>query len=85
MTRKQWESFLLSYSLFKVSVPIHAALATSPVAMAFIIPIALGGGIGYITGGFLDFMLLLQVLIGTMCGAYIGAKFTNFAPELCLR
>jgi uncharacterized membrane protein YfcA len=53
--------------------------------MLVILPIALGGGVGYITEGFLDFMLLLQVLIGTICGAYIGAKFTSLAPKNVLK
>ncbi|EEK77847.1 hypothetical protein bcere0009_32750 [Bacillus cereus R309803] len=29
--------------------------------------------------------MLLQVLIGTMLGAYIGAKFTNYAPRMLLK
>jgi len=50
-----------------------------------IIPIAIGGGIGFISEGYLDFVLLLQVLIGTMLGAYIGAKFTNLVPKVILK
>lgn len=50
-----------------------------------IIPIAIGGGIGFILEGYLDFVLLLQVLIGTMAGAYIGAKFTNLVPKVILK
>ncbi|RBW71153.1 sulfite exporter TauE/SafE family protein [Bacillus taeanensis] len=53
--------------------------------MLVIIPIAVGGGIGYHSEGYLDYMLLVQILIGTMSGAYIGAKFTNFAPKLLLK
>lgn len=43
------------------------------------------GGLGYSSEGYLDYILLLQVLIGTMLGAYIGAKFTNYAPRMLLR
>ena len=39
-------------------------------------------GLGYSSEGYLDYILLLQVLIGTMLGAYIGAKFTNYAPRM---
>lgn len=53
--------------------------------MLVILPIAIGGGIGYSSEGYLDYILLLQVLIGTMLGAYIGAKFTNYAPRMLLR
>ncbi|EJP91716.1 sulfite exporter TauE/SafE family protein [Bacillus cereus] len=53
--------------------------------MLVILPIAIGGGLGYSSEGYLDYILLLQVLIGTMLGAYIGAKFTNYAPRTLLR
>lgn len=53
--------------------------------MLIILPIAIGGGLGYRTEGYVDFMLLLQILIGTMTGAYIGAKFTSFAPKSVLK
>lgn len=53
--------------------------------MLVIIPLAAGGGIGYITEGFVDYVLLVKVLIGTMCGAYVGAKFTNLMPKAVLK
>lgn len=53
--------------------------------MLVIIPIAIGGGIGYFSEGFVNPLLLLYVLIGTMAGAYIGAKFTNIAPKPLLK
>ncbi|MDQ0245210.1 putative membrane protein YfcA [Bacillus fengqiuensis] len=53
--------------------------------MLVIIPIALGGGVGYVLEGYLDFFLLFQVLAGTMTGAYVGAKFTNLAPKNLLK
>lgn len=53
--------------------------------MLVILPIAIGGGLGYSSEGYLDYILLLQVLLGTMLGAYIGAKFTNYAPRMLLR
>lgn len=53
--------------------------------MLVIVPIAIGGGIGFTSEGYLDFVLLLQVLIGTMLGAYIGAKFTNLVPKVILK
>ncbi|PFJ19223.1 hypothetical protein COD67_14115 [Bacillus cereus] len=53
--------------------------------MLVILPIAIGGGLGYSSEGYLDYILLLQVLIGTMVGAYIGAKLTNYAPRMLLR
>lgn len=53
--------------------------------MLVIIPLAVGGGLGYVTEGFVDYMLLVKVLIGTMCGAYVGAKFTNLVPKVILK
>lgn len=53
--------------------------------MLVIVPIAVGGGVGFLSEGFLDVMLLLQVLVGTMLGAYIGAKFTNLVPKAILK
>ncbi len=53
--------------------------------MLIILPIAIGGGIGYSSAGYLNYVLLVQVLMGTMLGAYLGAKFTNFAPRIVLK
>ncbi|KSU81952.1 hypothetical protein GA0061096_3545 [Fictibacillus enclensis] len=53
--------------------------------MLVILPIAVGGGFGYVMQGYLDYMLLLQVLAGTMIGAYLGAKLTKFAPKPLLK
>lgn len=53
--------------------------------MLVIVPLAIGGGIGYFSEGFIDFFLLLKVLIGTACGAYLGAKFTNILPKPVLK
>ncbi|SFF01305.1 sulfite exporter TauE/SafE family protein [Fictibacillus sp. FJAT-27399] len=53
--------------------------------MLVILPIAAGGGFGYIMEGYLDLMLLFQVLAGTMAGAYLGAKLTKFAPKPVLK
>ncbi|KAA9016054.1 sulfite exporter TauE/SafE family protein [Niallia endozanthoxylica] len=48
--------------------------------MLVILPIAFAGGSGYYFEGYFDFLLLFQVLAGTMIGSYIGAKFTNNVP-----
>ncbi len=45
--------------------------------MLVILPIALLGGIGYLTAGYWDPGLFIQVTLGLMIGAYIGAKFTK--------
>ncbi|MFC0272666.1 sulfite exporter TauE/SafE family protein [Metabacillus herbersteinensis] len=66
--------------LFKLTV--RQSVGTT---MLIIIPTAVGGGIGYYSEGLINFSLLAQVLIGTMCGAYIGAKFTNLAPKTVLK
>ncbi|WP_397334330.1 sulfite exporter TauE/SafE family protein [Paenibacillus glycanilyticus] len=53
--------------------------------MLVIMPIALAGGAGYYTVGYLDIRLLIAVVIGTVLGAYIGAKFTKRVPALMLK
>jgi uncharacterized membrane protein YfcA len=53
--------------------------------MLVILPIALAGGIGFYFDGYLDFILLVQVLAGTMIGSYVGAKFTNLVPQGLLK
>ncbi|MBY0203152.1 MULTISPECIES: sulfite exporter TauE/SafE family protein [Paenibacillus] len=53
--------------------------------MLVIIPIALAGGAGYMRIGYLDLQLLLLVVIGTMSGSYVGAKFTKRVPALWLK
>ncbi|MGG3625095.1 sulfite exporter TauE/SafE family protein [Bacillus gobiensis] len=68
--------------LILLQLSIRQSVGTT---MLVILPIAIGGGFGYITEGAVDFILLLQILIGTMCGSYIGAKFTNLAPKPMLK
>jgi uncharacterized membrane protein YfcA len=56
------------------NMSIHQSAGTT---MLVILPIALLGGLGYLTAGFLDVTLLLKVTTGLMAGAYVGAKFTK--------
>ncbi|TCM96323.1 hypothetical protein EV294_105190 [Paenibacillus sp. BK033] len=53
--------------------------------MLVIMPIALAGGAGYYSIGYLDLQLLIAVVIGTMLGSYIGAKFTKRVPSVMLK
>ena len=65
---------------------LHLSLRQSVgTTMLIILPISIGGGLGYVTEGFVDGVLLIKVLIGTMVGAYVGAKFTNLAPKIVLK
>jgi uncharacterized protein len=68
--------------LVLLNLTIRQSVGTT---MLVIIPIALGGGTGYFFEGYVNFSLLAQVLVGTMCGSYIGAKFTNLAPKVVLK
>lgn len=45
--------------------------------MLVILPIAVVGGLGYLTAGYLDLRLFSIVIAGLMSGTYIGAKFTK--------
>ncbi|MFY4773823.1 sulfite exporter TauE/SafE family protein [Metabacillus sp. RGM 3146] len=68
--------------LILLNLTIRESVGTT---MLVILPIAIGGGIGYFSEGFVDPLLLVYVLIGTTAGAYIGAKFTNVAPKPILK
>mgnify|MGYP001157842166 FL=1 len=68
--------------LMVLGLPLTQAVGTT---MLVILPIALSGGTGYYLEGNLDFLLLLQVVAGTMLGSYVGAKFTRLAPQMILK
>lgn len=63
-------------------LPMRFAAGTT---MLVIIPIALAGGAGYYSIGYLDVQLLVAVVIGTMLGSYFGAKFTKRVPAVWLK
>jgi len=53
--------------------------------MLVILPIAVLGGFGYMTSGYLDFSLFIKVVLGLVLGAYIGAKFTRHMYPIVLK
>ena len=63
-------------------LPLFQSVGTT---MLIILPMAASGGLGYLLSGFLDMTLFIQVLLGLMIGAYIGAKFTKHAPRWLLK
>lgn len=65
-----------------LKMSLYQAAATS---MLILIPVSLSSAIGFAGKGFLDVMLLIQIVAGTMIGSYIGAKFTKRAPTYVLR
>lgn len=68
--------------MFLLNMSVRRAAGTT---MLVIIPIALAGGIDNYRLGFLDVPLLVEVVIGTMVGSYIGAKFTKRLPAIFLK
>jgi hypothetical protein len=62
--------------------PVRLAAGTT---MLVIIPIALGGGLGFVRSGPVDMQLLVEVAASLMVGSYIGAKFTRRVPVLFLK
>jgi hypothetical protein len=54
-------------------------------SMLVILPVAIFGSLGFYQKGYIDFSLLLEVVIGTFSGSYIGAKFTKRSPRWLLR
>ncbi|MFC7392289.1 sulfite exporter TauE/SafE family protein [Scopulibacillus cellulosilyticus] len=53
--------------------------------MLVILPIALIGSTGYYTSGNLDIKLFIEVVLGTLIGTYIGAKFTTRLHPVVLK
>ena len=53
--------------------------------MLVTLPIALMGGIGYLTAGYLDMHLFIKVVVGLMTGSYVGSKFTRRLPQSVLK
>lgn len=68
--------------LVLLKLTVQQAVGTT---MLVTIPLAIGGGIGFYFEGIINYLLLSQVLIGTVCGAYIGAKFTGIVPKQILK
>lgn len=68
--------------LMIMGLPLTISVGTT---MLVILPIALAGGAGYYSQGYLDFTLLAEVVAGTMLGSYFGAKFTRVAPQFVLK
>lgn len=65
-----------------MGMPARQAAGTT---MLVILPIAIAGGTGFWFVGHLDFLLLVQVVCGTMLGTFIGAKFTKRVPVSWLK
>ncbi len=65
---------------FSLSLPEVAGTT-----MLVTLPIALLGGLGYLTAGYLDMHLFFTVIAGLMSGTFIGAKFTRRFPPAVLK
>lgn len=54
-------------------------------AMLIILPIAMLGGMGFLSTGNLDMRIFILTLAGQTIGAFLGAKLTPHVPPLCLK
>ena len=55
------------------------------ISMIILLPVSFFGAFGYIQNGFIDWAILFNVILATVIGSYIGAKFTKTAPTFILR
>lgn len=63
----------------------HDMRKAAGTSMLVILPVAAAGWLGYYGEGGFDAALLVKVLLGTMTGSYIGARFTKYAPARLLQ
>ncbi len=75
-------AFIQLTLLFCFGLRLRQSVGTT---MLVILPIAIMGGIGYLTSGFMDLRLFVEVVVGLMGGAYIGAKGTRRLPLVVLK
>ncbi len=82
-------TFGIGASLFiQLGLLVFFSLSLPEVAgttMLVTLPIALLGGLGYLTAGYLDMKLFFTVIAGLMSGTFIGAKFTRRFPPAVLK
>jgi uncharacterized membrane protein YfcA len=67
--------------MFVLDYPIHSAIGTSTIIMAFT---AASATVGYMVRGNVDVTASLIVAAGTVIGGLSGAKFANYASERTL-
>lgn len=53
--------------------------------IAHAVPLTLVAGVGYLLNGFVDFVLLLSLLCGSLPGIYLGSRMGTHLPEQVLR
>lgn len=69
-------------SLLYTAMPARRIVGTD---IVHAIPLAFVGGLGHLGMGNFDYMLLGQLLIGSIPGIMIGARLTGFVPDWLLR
>lgn len=53
--------------------------------IAHAVPLTLFAGLGYLVGGYIDFMLLLSLLIGSLPAISLGSRLSNLVPDRILQ
>ncbi|HWL23365.1 MAG TPA: sulfite exporter TauE/SafE family protein [Ureibacillus sp.] len=74
--------------LIQLSLIIFLGLTlaeAASISMIILLPVSFFGALGYIQNGFIDWGILFNVILATVIGSYIGAKFTKTAPTFVLR
>ena len=71
-----------------VLLMLHSRISTVRIVgtdIAHAVPLTLIAGLGYMAEGFVDFMLLLSLLVGSMPGIHLGSRVGPLLPERLLR
>jgi len=71
-----------------VLLMLHSRISTVRIVgtdIAHAVPLTLIAGLGYMAQGFVDFVLLLSLLVGSMPGIHLGSLVSPLLPEKLLR
>ena len=75
----------LGMAIFRALMPQRAARELVGTDIAHSIPLALIGGIAYLSTGLIDFQLLAVMLLGSLPGALAGARYSSKVSTVLLR
>ena len=71
-----------------VLLMLHSRVSTVRIVgtdIAHAVPLTLIAGLGYMAEGFVDFVLLISLLVGSLPAIHLGSRVSPLLPEKLLR